>query len=113
MGPSYPVWTQWKPARLSGRYTANSSSSPSTKVGKVMPISTPVVEIRSIRDRARVALRMPAEMPTMSQSTTPPTSTDSVGGRSCLRMVLTEVPVKYEVPRLKCRAGPGNASTGR
>ena len=81
---------------------ANSSSSPSTKVGNVIPISTPVVETRSSRVRARVADRMPTEIPTISQSTTPPTSSDRVGGRSSLRMVLTEVPVKYEVPRSPC-----------
>ena len=64
-----------------------------------MPASTPTVDSRSNRLRGLVALMTPAPSPTISHSTTLPTTTDAVIGRSWARIVLTDSPVKYEMPR--------------
>ena len=47
----------------------------------------------SNRLRGRVALMMPTPRPTISQSTTPPMTTDAVRGRSWARIVLTDSPL--------------------
>ncbi len=72
------------------------SSSPSTNTGSEMPASTPTVDGRSNRLRALVALRIPTPIPTMSQSTTPPNTTEAVIGRSWARIDFTGSPLKYE-----------------
>src|SRR5205807_1786984 len=71
----------------------HSSSWPRTNVGSDRPTSTPTVDARSNRLRGRVALMMPTPRPTISQSTTPPMTTDAVRGRSWARIVLTDSPL--------------------
>ncbi len=61
-----------------------------TKTGSDRPMSTATLETRSNGLRGRVALRIPAESPTTSQMTTPPITSDSVGGRSYLSIVFTD-----------------------
>ncbi len=78
------------------------SSSPTTKVGAEIPARTPTVAARSKKLRALVADRMPTEIPAISQSSTPPMTTEMVGGRSCLITVVTGSWRKYDFPRLPC-----------
>ena len=93
-GPAYWSWIQWNPCWFSGTNTTRSRNSPMTNVGIDRPISTPTVESRSNKLRAFVALRMPMPRPTISHRITPPTTTEAVGGRSCLMIVLTDSWVK-------------------
>ena len=60
-----------------------------TKTGIDRPTSTATLEDRSNRLRGLVALMMPTDSPTISQRTTPPTTSEMVGGRSCFSIVLT------------------------
>ncbi len=48
-----------------------------------------MVDARSNKVRGRVALRIPTPMPPISQSSTPPITSDSVAGRPCLMIVVT------------------------
>ena len=70
------------------------SSSPITKTGIDRPMSTATLENRSNKLRALVALMMPTVSPATSQRITPPTTRDTVGGRSCFSIVSTDSPVK-------------------
>src|ERR1700733_4602111 len=75
------------------------SSSPITKTGIDRPTRTATLENLSNRLRALVALMMPTVSPATSHRITPPTTRESVGGRSCFSIVSTDSPVKYEQRR--------------
>ncbi len=60
-----------------------------TNTGIDKPTSTATLEDRSNRPRGLMALMMPTDSPATSQRTTPPTTREMVGGRSCFSIVST------------------------
>ena len=63
-----------------------------------MPISTKIIDARSISDRGRSAERIPIGIERDSQKKAPPNTSDAVTGASCPMMKLTLWRLTYDVP---------------